>query len=350
MIGFYLLPIFIEEIQKIYSSNSKSFDFYRRNTKDLLLDVEIPASSGFTTAKENNGDLQNTGVELSITSRNIQKGDFMWTTNANIAFNKNKVISLGRDNATLLTGESGEQSPTHITMVGKPLGLFYGYVVEGIYSQADIDNPNVAKFPGAIAGNLKVKDVDGNGEITAVNDFDIIGDPHPDFTFGLTNTFTYKKLDLRIQMTGSVGGQLMKTQYEYTHNIDGIFNVTKDMANRYRSESQPGDGRTPTTSGTSRGRVIFRDVNTDWIKDNDYLWIKNITLGYTLENGMGKLFSNARFYLSLQNAFLFSSYDGNPEITNYGNSGTKSGTMVPGVDYTGYPVSRVYSLGLNLTF
>lgn len=325
-------------------------DFYRRNTKDLLLDVELPASSGFSSAKENNGNLQNTGLELSVTSRNISNGDFAWTTNANIAFNKNKVISLGRDNAPLLTGYSGEQNPTHITMVGKPLGLFYGYVVEGIYTQEDIDNPNVPKFPGAIAGNIKMKDVDGSGDITAVNDFDIIGDPYPDFTFGLTNTFMYKNLDLRIQMTGSVGGQLMKTQYEYTHNIDGIFNVTKDMADRYRSESQPGNGRIPTTSGSSRGRVMFRDVNSDWIKDNDYLWIKNITLGYTFDNGIGKIFSNARFYFSVQNAFLISGYDGNPEITNYGNSGAKSGSMVPGVDYTGYPVARVYSLGMNLTF
>ena len=325
-------------------------DFYRRNTKDLLLDVELPASSGFTSAKENNGNLQNTGLELSVTSRNIRTNDFMWTTNANIAFNKNKVISLGRDNAPLLTGYSGEQNPTHITMVGKPLGLFYGYVVEGLYTQEDIDNPNVAKFPGAIAGNIKMKDIDGSGDITAVNDFDIIGDPYPDFTFGVTNTFMYKNLDLRIQMTGSVGRQLMKTQYEYTHNTDGIFNVTKDMADRYRSESQPGNGRIPTTSGTSRGRVMYRDVNSDWIKDNDYLWIKNITLGYNFDNGIGRIFSRARLYFSVQNAFLITGYDGNPEITNYGNTGAKGGTMVPGVDYTGYPVARVYSVGMNLTF
>ncbi len=325
-------------------------DFYKRNTKDLLLDVELPASSGYTTAKENNGNLQNTGLEISVNSRNIRTSDFMWTTNANIAFNKNKVISLGRDNAPILTGFSGEQNPTHITMVGKPLGLFYGYVVEGLYTQAEIDDPNVPKFPGAIAGNLKVKDVDGSGDITAVNDFDIIGDPYPDFTFGITNTLIYKNLDLRIQMTGAVGGQLLKTQYEYTHNTDGIFNVTKDMANRYRSESQPGNGRIPTASGTSRGRVMYRDVNSDWVIDNDYLWVKNITLGYTFSNGIGRILSNARVYFSIQNAFLITGYDGNPEVTNYGTSGSKSGTMVPGVDYTAYPVPRTYSLGVNLTF
>ncbi|MDD4514716.1 TonB-dependent receptor [Massilibacteroides sp.] len=325
-------------------------DFYKRNTKNLLLDIELPASSGFKSAKENNGNLQNTGFEFSITSRNLRTENLLWTTSANIAFNKNKVISLGRDNTPILTGFSGEQNPTHITMVGKPLGLFYGYVVEGLYTQEDIDNPNVAKFPGAIAGNIKVKDIDGSGDITAVNDFDVIGDPYPDFTFGITNVLNYKQWDMRISMSGSVGGQLLKTQYEYTHNTDGIFNVTKDMVNRYRSEEQPGDGRTPTTSGSSRGRVIYRDVNSDWVIDNDYLWIKNITLGYNLDKGIKKICSNARFYVSIQNAFLITGYDGNPEITNYGNSGQKAGSMVPGVDYTGYPVARTYSLGINLTF
>lgn len=325
-------------------------DFYKRNTKDLLLDVELPASSGYTSAKENRGNLQNTGLEVSISSRNIRTSDFMWTTNANIAFNKNKVISLGRDNTPITSGFSGEQNPTHITVVGKPLGMFYGYVVEGLYTQADIDNPNVPKFPGAIAGNLKVKDIDGSGDITAVNDFDIIGDPYPDFTWGMTNSFIYKNLDLRIQMTGSVGGSLLKTQYEYTHNIDGLFNVTRDMADRYRSEAQPGNGRIPTASGTSRGRVMYRDVNSDWVMDNDYLWIKNIALGYNFDNGIAKLFSKARIYFSIQNALLLTGYDGNPEVTNYGNTGAKAGTMVPGVDYTAYPVSRVYTIGINATF
>jgi TonB-linked SusC/RagA family outer membrane protein len=333
-------------------------DYYRRNTRDLLLDVEIPSSSGYSTAKENNGDLQNTGIEFTLTTRNISKADFSWTTGANIAFNRNKVIALGRGNASITSGFSGEQNPTHISIVGKPLAMFYGYRVEGIYTEDDFiknedgsytPKPGVAAFPGAIPGNIRMKDVDGSGNITPVNDYEIIGNPYPDFTWGMSNVFTYRNWDLRIQMTGSVGGQLMKTQYEYTHNIDGIFNVTKDMANRYRSPQQPGDGRTPTTAGSSTGRVIYRDVNSDWILDNDYLWFKNITLGYTMSN-IAKVISSMRIYFSLQNALLFTGYDGNPEVTNYGNSGSKAGALVPGVDYTTYPVPRIYTLGLNISF
>ena len=167
----------------------------------------------------------------------------------------------------------------------------------------------------------------------------------------MTNTFLYKDWDLRIQLTGSVGAQLMNSQYEYTHNTDGIFNVTKSQINRYRSPSQPGDGRTPTTAGVSRGRVLYRETNSDWIEDNDYLWIKNITLGYTHSKGFGKVISSARFYMSVQNPFLFTKFDGNPEVTNYGDMDKrKMGALVPGVVYTSYPVSRVYTVGANITF
>ena len=169
-------------------------DFYKRNTKSLLLDIELPASSGYTKAKENNGNLQNKGVELSITTRNIYTKDFSWTTNANIAFNRNKVISLGRGNTSITTGYSGGQNPTHITIVGRPAALFYGFVVEGIYTEDDFNPDGSCKlpaFPGAIPGNLKLKDVDGDGQITEVSDFDIIGSPYPDFTYGMTNTFLY---------------------------------------------------------------------------------------------------------------------------------------------------------------
>jgi hypothetical protein len=330
-------------------------DFYRRNTRDLLLDVEIPASSGYTTAKQNRGDLQNTGLEISLATRNIERSNFSWTTNANIAFNRNKVVALGRDNTPLTSGFSGEQNPTHISIVGQPLALFYGYRVEGLYRAGDFDsegNPLVPAFPGAIPGNIKMKDVDGSGTITAVNDYEIIGNPYPDFTWGMSNVLMYKGWDLRIQITGSMGGQLMKTQYEYTHNTDGIFNITRDMANRYRSEVQPGDGRTPTTAGLAQGRVMYRDVNSDWIKNNDYMWVKNITLGYTFRNSSSAILSSARFYFCVQNAFLLTGYEGNPEVTNYGNAidNRKAGAMVPAVDYTTYPVPRTYTLGVNLSF
>lgn len=324
-------------------------DFYRRNTEDLLLNVEIPQSSGFGSVMENRGNVQNKGVELAITSRNISRGSFGWTTNFNIAFNRNKVLALGRSDRPILSGVSGEGNPTNITMLGRPLGLFYGYVFDGLYQSQEEINAGPA-FPGAVPGNMRVKDVNGDGVITPVDDFDVIGNPYPKFTWGLTNTLNYRNFDLRVLVTGSVGGQRLHTAYEYLHNIDGVFNVTRDIKDRWRSPEQPGNGRIPTTNGSGRGRVMFRDVSSLWVEDNDYAWVKNITLGYNLSKGIGKVIRSARFYVSAQNAILITNYTGNPEVQNYGNSGTKSGTLVPGVDYSSYPVPRIFTVGTNLSF
>lgn len=116
---------------------------------------------------------------------------------------------------------------------------------------------------------------------------------------------------------------------------------------RWRSPEQPGNGIVPTTNGSGRGRRMFRDINSLFVEDNTYLWIKNITVGYSLPNGFaGETIKNARFYLSIQNGLLFTSYSGNPEVTSY----REGGALAPGYDSNSYPVPVIYSLGMNLTF
>jgi TonB-dependent starch-binding outer membrane protein SusC len=328
-----------------------SVDVYKRNTTDLLLNVEVPHSSGFAAVTENRGNVQNTGVELALTSQNIQNENFSWTSNLNFAHNKNKVLELGRSNEPILSGRTGEGNPSHITRIGQPLGLFYGYVFDGIYQNLAEVQAGPA-FPGAIPGNMRMKDINGDGVINPVQDFDVIGNPHPDFTWGFTNTLTAFKFDLRVLVTGSMGAERLLTRNEYLHNIDGVFNVTRDVQDRWRSPEQPGSGRVPTTNGSGRGRVMFRDVSSLWVEKADYAWIKNITLGYTLPKPIAGVIQTARVYGSIQNAFLFTSYPGNPEVTNYGNTADprKAGPLVPGVDYSSYPVPRVFTIGTNLTF
>ncbi|MGX5821019.1 SusC/RagA family TonB-linked outer membrane protein [Chitinophaga lutea] len=321
-------------------------DFYKRNTEDLLLQVEIPQSAGFGTVTENRGDLENKGFELGISSRNIENNRFTWTTNFNIAFNRNKVLALGRSNDPIYSGNSSEGNPTNITVVGKPLAMLYGYVFDGIYqNQAEVERGPA--FPGAIPGNIRFKDINGDWQITPRQDFAIIGNPYPDFNWGLTNMLTYGKFDLRVLVTGSMGADRLHATNDYNGNIDGVFNVRREVKDRWRSESQPGNGRIPTTNGTGRGRVMFRDVSSLTVEKNDYAWVKNITLGYTLPK-MGFL-SGARIYASVQNAILITNYSGNPEVSNYLGKGG-SGALVPGVDYSNYPVPRIFSLGTNLTF
>lgn len=326
-----------------------SADFYNRNTQDLLLNVEIPQSSGFGSVTENRGDVRNRGVELAISSQNVVADEFNWSTNLNISFNRNKVIALGRSDDPIYSGASSEGNPTNITQIGQPVGMLYGYLVDGIYQNA-ADLERYPAFPGAIPGNMRFRDVNQDGEITPFQDFTIIGNPYPDFTWGVTNTLNYKRFDLRVLVVGSMGAEMIRATNYYTWNIDGVFNVQKNVANRWRSEDQPGDGIVPTTNGTGRGRVMFRDTHSYTVEKTDYAWIKNITLGYNLpaELKRAKFFENMRVYATVQNAFLFTDYSGNPEGTNYNRPDT--GALVPGVDYSNYPVPRIITIGTNFSF
>jgi hypothetical protein len=320
-------------------------DFYKRNTEDLLLNAELPRSSGFSSAIENRGNIQNSGIELSISSRNIARSNFTWNTDFNIAFNKNKVLALGPTNAAILAGSSYEGNPTNITMVGQPLGQFYGFVFDGIYqTQAEIDKGPT--FPGAVPGNMRVKDINGNGVINDIEDFAIIGNPYPKFAWGITNTLTYNRFDLRVSATSQVGGNKISSVQFTTHLLDGLFNVSRDLIDRWRSPEHPGNGKVPTTNGTGYGRRMYRDINSLFVENSSYFWIKNVTLGYNLPKGVGMI-KGARFYASVQNGLLFTKYSGNPEVTSYVEGGS---ALTPGYDSNPYPVPVVYTIGTNLTF
>ncbi|HYH55954.1 MAG TPA: SusC/RagA family TonB-linked outer membrane protein, partial [Anseongella sp.] len=284
-------------------------DFYKRNTEDLLLNVEIPQSSGFGTVLENRGDVQNTGFELAVSSQNIAKPDFSWSTNFNISFNRNKVLALGRSNAPIYSGNSSEGNPTNISVVGQPLAMLYGYMYDGIYQNWEEVEAGPA-FPGAVPGNMRFKDIDGDGVINPRLDFTVIGNPYPDFTWGLTNNLSYRNFDLRLLVVGSVGAEMIHATNDYNGNIDGVFNVRKDIADRWRSEDNPGSGLVPTTNGSGRGRVMYRDVHSLTVEKTDYAWVKNLTLGYTLPGGIGgeNGVQNARIFLNVQNALLLTSF------------------------------------------
>ncbi|RAJ21033.1 SusC/RagA family TonB-linked outer membrane protein [Pedobacter cryoconitis] len=329
---------------------SFNIDYYKRITKGMLYNSEIPLSSGYSNAIINSGKIQNQGFEFGLTSKNLE-GTLTWSTSANIAFNRNKVLALNENNDPIYSGRSGEGSYQHITQVGRPVGEFYGYILEGIYKdQADLNNS--PKHVTSVVGSVKYKDVDGNGIIEPVKDFAVIGSPQPNFTWGLTNTFGYKGFDLNILLVGSQGGQILKTANQYLLNIDGIFNVDRKVLNRYRSPENPGDGFTPTTNGS---RVIYRDVNSSWVESASYMRIQNITFGYRFGERMlraSKVIKGARIYSSIQNLATFTKYSGaNPEVSRNTISGNAvSSALVPGEDFTNYPLPRTFTLGLNLTF
>lgn len=312
-------------------------DYYVRHTKDMLLSIPVLQSSGFSNAISNVGEIRNHGFEFSLNTENLVN-EFKWNTNFNITFNRNKVLAL-RDDGEPLT------SSTHITAVGEPMGQFYGYIVDGIFQTPDEVAAGPTQAALSMPGTYKLRDFTGDNIIT-VDDKTAIGDPQPDFIFGLTNRFSYKNFDLSIFINGAQGGKILKYNQRFLWNGSGLFNVPVELKDRWRSPENPGNGIIPTTQGHNGART---QVTSRMVEDASYLYVRNVNLGYNfpakLLNGTGFI-KNARVYVSGQNLLLFTEYSGgNPEINTNG-----SNSLAPGVDYTGYPIPRTVTIGANITF
>lgn len=319
-----------------------TYDYFRKITTDMLFNVDVPQESGFSRVASNIGKFRFVGHEFSISSQNLV-GKVKWSTNFNIAFIKNKVLDLGPYKSSLPRGDA---NGPNITQIGSSIGAFYGYKFLGVYqNQQDFDSS--PKYLGGDApsavGTVKYADTNNDGVIT-VDDKTIIGDPNPDFIYGMTNTVSYKNFDLGVVISGQYGNDIENRTLEYIQNLDGVFNVTKDVSRRWKSEQDPGDGVHPRAVVSSG---LARTTNSRWVSDGSYLTIKNITLGYTMPFSNAKYLTSIRLYGSIQQAWVFTNYNGaNPEVND---NGTDGGTgLTQGVDYTSYPVPRTFSIGINL--
>ncbi|GAA4316205.1 TonB-dependent receptor [Compostibacter hankyongensis] len=325
---------------------SLTVDYYYRKTSDMLLNDVIPAITGFNTQIVNAGSVKNAGLEISVGATPF-RGDFSWDINMNMAFNRNKVLSLNANNDRILSGNN-DGKPTHVTLVGRPIGQFFGYILDGVYTAADMEDPDVAKYPTAFEGAVKYRDIDGDGTITDVLDYTAIGNPYPDFTFGMNNRFSYRHFDLSVIINGQYGGHVMNGLRQTVDNLQGFFNVSREWVNRWRSEDQPGDGIHSGVIHTTPS--LGHRLSTLWVEDATYLRIGNISLGYTLPGEMMKrtgFIKNIRVYLTMRNLATFTAYTGgNPE----GQSQSQTNILSPGFDMTSYPLSRTVSAGINLSF
>ncbi|MDB4292605.1 TonB-dependent receptor [Maribacter sp.] len=325
------------------------YDYYTKNTTNLLFNIEVPRESGFSNFSDNIGEIKFWGHEFSLNTVNTT-GKLRWTTSANISFNRNEVVALA-DGIDQVFGPGG----WHITQVGQPFAQFYGHLSDGNYlNQADLDSSPVV--PGrSTVGSIKLLDVNGDGVITRGglnDDRAITGNPFPDFTYGITNRLTYDNWDFSVVGTGSQGNELLVRHLFSTTNLDGVFNLLKDVENRFRSVDNPGAGFYGTTVGGGNVTGIERDwVNDRFVADASFFNIRNITLGYTIPQ-LDKYFKSARIYGSIQNVHIFTKYWGgpNPEISVQNNGQGDGGNLAPGVDISGYPVPRILSIGLNLNF
>ena len=319
-----------------------SLDYYISNTSDLLLEVNIPAVTGFTNALTNIGEVENKGFEVQVTSRNVV-GGFNWATDFNFATNINEVKKLGSEGDPILV--SGAAGIRHITQVGEAIGSYYGYKVEGIFqTEEEINNAPVDQEGNPTPGDFKFADVNGDGVINA-SDRTILGSYHPDYTWGITNRFNFKNFDFSFFIQGVEGREVLNLTARHLKNGEANFGSYAVLNDRWISPEQPGNGKHPKAERTSGGNN--NRPSSYQVEDGSYIKLKNITLGYNMPiewiDGFAR---SVRVYGSVTNVAIWTDYIGfNPEVNlQAGNA------LTPGEDYGAYPLSRAFQFGINVSF
>lgn len=329
---------------------SLSVDYYNIDTKDLIMvDRGLPWYLGFYNDEilKNVGEVNNKGFEISINSRNIVKDDFSWTTDLVFSRNKNTVETLINGDDYFQNGAPSYFSVSNTALLreGEEVGLFYGYDYAGVY-QGGAFPEGTATIAGGVAGDPLFLDLDESGDISN-DDRKVIGNPNPDFTWGITNTFSYKNFDLNIFFQGSQGGEIFNMTNVQLNNGDA--NTTYDYYN---------NAWTPTNTNTDQPRAgnnSFREISSRFVEDGSYVRLKNIAIGYTFPSDLIEDLGvqSLKLSVSAQNLLTFTNYSGlDPEVNYFGaagNNNTASNT-VRGFDFGNYPTVRSFSFSLSAKF
>jgi len=336
-------------------------DVYKKTTKDLLLNAQLPLSSGFTTAFKNVGSVENKGLELTLTTQNIVTKDFTWTSSANIAFNKSKLLALDEGQTALESTVQWDNNVTtsaYISRVGQPLGQMYGYEWAGTYKYADFDTSvngsgvTIYTLKSGIAtnGNTRaniqpgdIKYVDQNGDgVVNKSDYTTIGNGLPKNTGGFSNNFTYKNFDLNIFFQWSYGNDVINMN-RYQFEGAGVANSKNQFASY-------ADRWTPDNSNSDMFRVkgyFAGGYSSLLVEDGSYLRLKTVALGYNVDQKLVNKWhlKTLRFFVSGQNLVTWTNYSGSdPEVNTYRS------VLTPGFDFSAYPRARTIAFGVNVTF
>ena len=328
-------------------------DWYLKNTRDLLLQATIPASSGYTSAMLNIGSMRNQGVEFTINAVAIDNKDFKWSVDFNIAMNRNKVTALTNNQYSLMSQVSWDynynsQYP-YITQVGKPSGMMYGYIYEGTYKYDDF-NGNVLKdgvaYMNSVGkeqtrpGDPKYRDINLDGVIDD-NDRTIIGCGQPLHTGGFGNTFNYKNFDVNLFFSWSYGNDVINAnRLIFENGSKQNLNLLASYADHW-SESNP-DSDIPRIGANGMNVYSSRVV-----EDGSFIRLKNLSVGYTFPRTVLRKLNvdTMRAYLNIDNLFTITKYSGpDPEVS------TRNSVLTPGFDWSAYPRSRGFTAGVSLTF
>jgi len=307
-------------------------DAYMKNTSDALMEVNLPLSTGYTKGLQNFAKVQNKGFEFEITTRNLI-GDFKWTTDANISINRNKIIRIaGGNSAIIYTGDIIRERG-YVTTIreGHPMSEFYGFKVAGVNPQTgDID---YIKSDGTLGSYL---------EMNADSDRTVIGNPNPKFTYGITNSFSYKGFNLSILLQGVYGNKIFNSTRLELESMEGYKNASTSVLTRWK---KPGDI-------TNIPRAVFAssinsEVSDRFVESGSYLRVKNVTLSYDFKSVLLKKIqiNNLNVFITGQNLLTFTKYTGyDPEVS------VSTNPTSLGVDTGTYPNVRAYTFGVNVTF
>lgn len=319
--------------------------FYSRNY-DLLLNVNVPDITGFSTALKNIGEVKNNGWEFVLNTVNL-KNKFEWSTDFNLSTYKNEVVKLGPQGDPIYSGGN-------ITMIGQPIGMFYGFINDGVFvNQKELDKGPIFSPGSAVRsrlGDSRFLDITGPNGVPdgVINSLDqtIMGSPYPDFYYGMTNHFSYKNVSLSVSLQGSQGNKILSVSRLGTLNTRGRVRQLASSNAYWKSEQDPGDGQVPRPNDAPTGNNR-EPWNSRYLDYGTYMRINNINLSYLLPGSLSQRLrlASLRFYVSANNPFLFTKNESfNPDVSNSDNP------LTPGIDNNNYPLAKSLILGLNVSF
>ncbi len=332
-------------------------DLYRKNTYDLLLDADLPPTSGFSSTYMNIGRMRNDGLEFTLETDNIKNKDFQWSSSFNIAFNLGTIEDLSLNQEAMLNSVSFDNKYNsqyaYISMLNRPSGMMYGFLYDGTYKYDDFDVTdkglyvlktgipnNTASRQVIQPGDPKYKDINSDGVLND-NDRTIIGRGQPVHTGGFTNNFAYKNFDLNIFFQWSYGNDIYNANRMIFENP-----AKRKNTNMYASYINRWSAENPASNIPRADAQGSQQYSSLYVEDGSFLRLKSVSLGYTVPSDLLKKFGvkSAKFTLSADNLFTITNYSGfDPEVS------VRNSALTPGFDYSAYPRSRSVSFGLNLS-
>lgn len=332
-------------------------DAFQKDTKDLLLQQNLSYISGWESQWQNIGKIRNKGLEISLKTINVDKKNFSWSTDFNISFIDNELISLldGTDYMQVRSNfNSNNTNNDYIAVVGEPLGNMYGFVFDGVYQYSDfvvtpdgdmslkkgVPDPTSHLGQKPYPGFVKYKDINGDGKINTA-DRTIIGNGYADWYGGMTNTFHFLGFDFSFLLQFSYGNDVYNiTRYLTTKTTENSLNMLSEVLDRW--SPYHASSKVPEVRG-----MTMHDIYSRFIEDGSFIRLKNVTLGYSLPSKLLSRIkvSKLRLYMSANNLYCLTRYSGyDPEVS------VKSSPLMPGLDYGAYPKNTAYTMGLEITF